>query len=137
MSFYDHTVNTFQSLVVNCFKNGYIQIKTKMVDKLFDTIIPQLEERLETKLELEAGAREEYAPSMVEYLSKRDQFVQHLRRKSFADDDIIQGRENLDIYRQNKLKLFRSVFQVCLSLLFIFLHTNTYKAPRNLWMIPY
>jgi len=91
MSFYDHTVNSFQSLVVNCFKNGYIQIKTKMVDKLFKTIIPQLEERLETKLELEGGAREEYAPSMVEYLNKRDEFVQHLRRKSLADDDIVEG----------------------------------------------
>jgi len=63
-----------------------------MVDKLFNTIIPQLEERLETKFEVEAGAREAYAPSMVEYLKKREEFVQHLRRrKSLAEDDVIEG----------------------------------------------
>jgi len=91
MSFYDHTFDTFQSLVVNCFKNGHVQIKTKMVDKLFDTIIPQLEERLGTSLELEAGKREEYAPSMVEYLNKREEFVEQLRLRALEDEAFIQG----------------------------------------------
>lgn len=59
-----------ESLFVNCFNNGHIQISTNEIDRMIDSIVPHLEVKVAVTFERDDDDKYTYIPYVPDYLTK-------------------------------------------------------------------
>jgi len=93
-----------EPLMVNCFKNGQIQMSTVEVPTMVELIIPHLERKLQVKFDFPADVKFLYTPYFADYLRARGMLKapRYIAYKTLDDNSINNNEVEEEVKTRRK-----------------------------------